>query len=209
MYNHHHDQSQQHHHHYHHHHHGSTSFPSPNASNVPMVTCCGSPLSVSPQPLSQAGLYSGSQTLPMFSNHNQDLNLYYNNTHNRTRTLPYNPSSVMCNMLPLDQWHKKWWYLSPKTASLFFLSMVFIMIWSSMISGMFINRSYRELENTIHTAKLFELQKDVGQFAFGIGKEMCKFNLERERVRELVNHINNFFLSVYDQLLYVFAKLVS
>lgn len=152
-------------HHQHHHHNHAVSFPSSpssGGSNQYVVgpgqaNCCA-----------PAGSIPGSQTLPP----NGQLDPAY--CYNRTRTLPSGHNHLCAQYLLPSEQYTQWLYLSPRTIGLFLLSLVFILIWSSVISGVLVHHSFREHETALNTAKLFELHKDVGQFAFEIGQEMRK-----------------------------------
>lgn len=149
--------------HAHHHTHGQ-SFPSPSTTSVAhhaqqqvVPACCGGALA-----------YSASSTLPTnASSSTEPAHCNY-----RTRTLP---NLTPCGQTPANSPYAQLLVLSPRTIGLFALSLVFILIWSSVISGVLVTHSLKEHETAIHTAELFELHQNVGQFAFEVGQEMRKF----------------------------------
>lgn len=58
------------------------------------------------------------------------------------------------------------------TISLFVLSLVLIMIWSTVISTVLVTHSLKENESARNMLDLFVLYNDIGQLTFAIGKEM-------------------------------------
>jgi len=110
------------------------------------------------------GGYSGSQTLPAGCNGNvQDWS-------SRSANSTHCQSSHNNN----DEGDLDWWTISAKTMGLFALSLVFILIWTSVISGILVTHSYKEMEVSSNAAELFVIQKQIGQFAFLLGREMSK-----------------------------------
>ena len=68
-----------------------------------------------------------------------------------------------------------WAHRTNRHLSLITLSFVFILIWSSILSSIMIIHSYRERESATNMIELFTMHKNVGQLAFAIGNEMCKY----------------------------------
>lgn len=145
-------------HHAHHHHGHGASFPSPSTPSLHGVagpsTCCSVP----------GASYAGSNTLPANYNGQADANGYCY----RTRTLPMGPYVLSPN--PEQQWLT----VSPRAIGLFALSLVFILIWSTVISSVLVNHSLKEHQIARDTFELFQTHRDVSLLAFEVGQEMRK-----------------------------------
>src|SRR6218665_3753678 len=126
----------------------SSAFPSPvighgghhHNHNNNQSNCCGNS-------------YSGSQTLPANCNGNglQEWSSKSLSSHAHSRQCHHSSSS--------DDAELQWWTISARTMGMFALSLVFILIWTSVISGILVTHSYREHETANNAAELFALQK--------------------------------------------------
>lgn len=84
-------------------------------------------------------------------------------------------SSAKCRTLANVIHHEQCgqlWSLSTCTISLLILSLVFIMIWSSVISTVLVTHSYYENESTKNMVDLFSLYNNIAQLTFALGREM-------------------------------------
>ena len=89
------------------------------------------------------------------------------------------PSSPLCscecsNLSCCQLYAKPWLPFSRRAIALFALSLVFILIWSSVVSFVLLSDSAKEQQRIRQTAELFELHRDLGQLAFEMGDEMSK-----------------------------------
>ena len=83
--------------------------------------------------------------------------------------------SCECSNLSCCQLYAKPWLpFSRRAIALFALSLVFILIWSSVVSFVLLSDSAKEQQRIRQTAELFELHRDLGQLAFEMGDEMSK-----------------------------------
>lgn len=92
--------------------------------------------------------------------------------------------------------YSSWLPFSRRAIALFALSLVFILIWSSVVSFVLLTDSFKGQQTTKQTAELFELHRDVGQLAFEVGEEMCKlevFNFVNFIIYKVCNQNCSFF----------------
>lgn len=142
-------------------------------------------------------VFNGTATLPAsYSSAGNDH--FTSCSYYRSRSIGPN-SAHQCALFPatcIDQQNCCAQYSLPfsrRAIALFALSLVFILIWSSVVSFVLLTDSFKGQQTTKQTAELFELHRDVGQLAFEVGEEMCKFILFTIYFK-LILPMSNFFI---------------
>lgn len=167
-----------------------------------VTTCC-----VPPAHSYHTTLFNGTATLP--ASYSSAANEHFASSSSssscsyyRSRSIGPNQLGHQCSLYPAscmaDQQNcctssSNWLPFSRRAIALFALSLVFILIWSSVVSYVLLTDSFKSQQTTKQTTELFELHRDVGQLAFEVGEEMCKFLLTIFNLFKLFKKMFTFF----------------
>lgn len=134
----------------------------------------GHPCTNGPMESSTNGFYYRTRTLPinMSQHHSCNDHQHHNNHHHQNNQHHHHQHQTQYDNNNNNNNQPLIVSISYRTLVATALSLLFVLIWSGVISGVLVTHSLREHEQAVNTADLFQLHKEVGSIAFQVGREM-------------------------------------